>query len=60
MRTGSLGAKVLHPRAVEFEKEQDIVLHVRSSFSSEEGTRVKELSTMETSKPVTGVALKKY
>ncbi len=59
LELASLGANVLHPRAVEFAKEQDIVLHVRSSFSTEKGTRVKELSTMETTKPVTGVALKK-
>jgi len=35
-----LGAKVLHSRAVEFAKKYNIILHVRSSFSYDEGTLV--------------------
>lgn len=59
LELASLGAKVLHPRAVECAKQNEIVLHVRSSFSTDEGTRVKEANTMEIEKAVTGVALKK-
>ncbi|MBT5855905.1 aspartate kinase [bacterium] len=59
LELASLGAKVLHPRAVEVAKENGIELHVRSSFESSEGTRVKEASSMEVNKPVTGIALKK-
>lgn len=57
LELASLGAKVLHPRAVECAKEHDIVLHVRSSFELHDGTLVKEDSDMEISKPVTGVTL---
>ena len=59
LELASLGAKVLHPRAVECAKQNEIVLHVRSSFSTDEGTRVKESKSMEIEKAVTGVALKK-
>ena len=55
----SMGAKVLHPRAVECAQENNIVLHVRSSFSSDEGTRIKELEPMELNRVVTGIALKR-
>eukprot|EP01047_Picozoa_sp_COSAG01_P000146 COSAG01_NODE_2_length_63927_cov_1357.611941_31_plen_409_part_00 len=55
----SLGAKVLHPRAVETAKINNIELHVRSSFSNETGTIVKEASNMELNKPVTGIAVNK-
>ncbi|MEK9657516.1 MAG: aspartate kinase [bacterium] len=54
-----LGAKVLHPRAVECAKTNNIKLHVRSSFSDKEGTIVKEASSMELNKTVTGIAVNK-
>lgn len=57
LELASLGAGVLHPRAVECGKENNIVIHVRSSFDQSEGTRVKEVSTMESSRSVTGVAV---
>ena len=57
LEMASLGAKVLHPRAVECAKENKIILHVRSSFELTEGTRVKEVNQLEVSKPVTGVAI---
>lgn len=57
LELASLGAKVLHPRAVECAKENNITLHVRSSFDLVEGTRVKELKTMEGNKAVTGVTI---
>ncbi len=57
LELASLGAKVLHPRSVECAKENNIALHVRSSFVSHEGTYVKEDSLMEMNKPVTGATL---
>ena len=33
LELASMGAQVLHPRAVECAKENGIILHVRSSFS---------------------------
>lgn len=38
----SLGAKVLHPRAVEFAKRYGVKIHVRSSSLPEEGTWIHE------------------
>lgn len=58
LEMASLGATVLHPRAVECAKENNIILHVRSSFELTEGTRVKEANKLEINKPVTGVAIK--
>ncbi len=57
LELASLGAKVLHPRSVECAKENGIVIHVRSSFNQDEGTRVKEVTSMEVNRPVTGIAL---
>jgi aspartate kinase len=57
LELASLGAQVLHPRAVECAKENNIIIHVRSSYSNEDGTRVKELNKMEVNKPVTGVTV---
>ncbi len=59
LELASMGAQVLHPRAVECAKENGIILHVRSSFSSNEGTRIKELNSMELNRAVTGIALKR-
>ncbi len=59
LELASMGAQVLHPRAVECAKENNIILHVRSSFSAEDGTRIKELSPMELNRAVTGIALKR-
>lgn len=52
------GAKVLHLRAVEFAKKHNVVLHVRSSFNSNEGTWVMDEKKIDTrmEKPlITGV-----
>jgi len=57
LELASLGAKVLHPRSVECAKENRVQLHVRSSFSEETGTIVKEISDMEVNRPVTGATL---
>ncbi|MGA0241939.1 MAG: aspartate kinase, partial [Candidatus Marinamargulisbacteria bacterium] len=59
LELASMGAQVLHPRAVECAKENKIILHVRSSFLPDEGTRVKENDTMELNRSVTGIALKR-
>jgi len=40
MEMASLGAKVLQIRSVEFAKKYSVPVHVRSSFSEEEGTMV--------------------
>ncbi|MGO1173924.1 MAG: aspartate kinase [Actinomycetaceae bacterium] len=40
LELASHGAKILHLRAVEFARRYDVPLHVRSSFSSLEGTMV--------------------
>ncbi len=48
LNMASLGAKVLQIRSVGFAKKYDIPVHVRSSFSEEEGTMVvSEDSAME-------------
>lgn len=59
LELASMGAQVLHPRAVECAKENNIILHVRSSFLNDDGTRIKELSSMELNREVTGIALKR-
>ncbi|MFC4409852.1 aspartate kinase [Chungangia koreensis] len=51
-----LGAGVLHPRSVEFAKNYDVPLVVRSSMSAEEGTMIKEEVQMENNLIVRGVA----
>jgi len=40
LEMASLGAKVLQIRSVEFAKKYNVTVHVRSSFSEEEGTMV--------------------
>jgi len=48
LEMSSLGAKVLQIRSVEFAKKYNVSVHVRSSFSEEEGTMVvNEDSDME-------------
>jgi len=48
LEMSSLGAKVLQIRSVEFAKKYNVPVHVRSSFSDEEGTMVvNEDSDME-------------
>ncbi|MEC8677653.1 MAG: aspartate kinase, partial [Candidatus Margulisiibacteriota bacterium] len=59
LELASMGAQVLHPRAVECAKENGITLHVRSSFLKSDGTRIKERNAMELNRSVTGIALKR-
>ena len=48
LEMASLGAKVLQIRSVEFAKKDNVPVHVRSSFSDEEGTMVvNEEASME-------------
>jgi len=56
LELASLGAKVLHPRAVECGREHGVVIHVRSSFHSNPGTLVKEATDMEVGTVVRGIA----
>jgi aspartate kinase len=54
-----LGAAVLHPRAVEYAKNYNVSLVVRSSFTDNEGTNVKEEAVMEQGIVVRGIAYDK-
>ncbi|GMK37981.1 aspartokinase [Paenibacillus sp. CCS19] len=54
-----LGAAVLHPRAVEYAKHNNVKLVVRSSFTENEGTTVKEEAVMEQGVVVSGIAFDK-
>ena len=48
LEMASLGAKVLHTRAVEFAEKYGVPIHVRSTFSENPGTMViKEVNDME-------------
>ncbi len=58
LELASLGAKVLHNRSVELAKKYNVNLVVRSSLTREEGTIVKEESTVE-KMLVNGVAVDK-
>ncbi|MEH7125643.1 aspartate kinase [Bacillus sp. JJ1773] len=51
-----LGAGVLHPRAVEFAKNYQIPIEVRSSSESESGTIIEEEVNMEENLVVRGIA----
>jgi aspartate kinase len=51
-----LGAGVLHPRAVEFAKNYQIPLEVRSSSEKESGTMIEEEASMEENLVVRGIA----
>lgn len=66
LELASLGAKVLHPRAVEIARNYGIPLVVLSSWSDEPGTRVipppkhgRSLSNLEINKAVDGVKFDK-
>nr|WP_290222919.1 aspartate kinase [Trichocoleus desertorum] len=62
LELASLGAKVLHPRAVEIARNYGVPLVVRSSWTEEPGTRVvsptpqpRPLENLELARPVDGV-----
>ncbi|MCZ0754810.1 aspartate kinase [Anoxybacillus sp. J5B_2022] len=56
LELANLGAGVLHPRAVEFAKNYQVPLEVRSSVEQERGTIVKEDVSMEQHLIVRGIA----
>lgn len=56
LELANLGAGVLHPRAVEFAKNYQVPLEVRSSMVEECGTIVKEEVSMEQHLIVRGIA----
>ncbi|MGJ3249916.1 MAG: aspartate kinase [Elainellaceae cyanobacterium] len=62
LELASLGAKVLHPRAVEIARNYGVTLVVRSSWTDDPGTRVvspipqpRSLEGLEIAQPVDGV-----
>ncbi|MDQ0197065.1 aspartate kinase [Neobacillus ginsengisoli] len=56
LELANLGAGVLHPRAVEFAKNYNVRLEVRSSMEKIEGTVIEGEATMEQNLVVRGVA----
>jgi len=56
LELASLGAGVLQPRAVEVAAGHGVPIHVRSSFSYDKGTMIREVSSVERKISVTGVA----
>ncbi|MEK4012977.1 aspartate kinase [Peribacillus sp. FSL M8-0224] len=56
LELANLGAGVLHPRAVEYAKNYQIPLEVRSSMEKESGTIIEEEATMEENLIVRGIA----
>ena len=56
LELANLGAGVLHPRAVEFAKNNQVPLSVRASYSDEPGTIIQEVITVEKNLIVRGVA----
>lgn len=56
LELANLGAGVLHPRAVEFAKNYQIPLEVRSSMERENGTIIEEVVSVEENLIVRGVA----
>lgn len=59
LELANLGAGVLHPRAVEFAKNYNVRLEVRSSMEKVEGTVIEGEATMEQNLVVRGVAFEK-
>lgn len=56
LELASLGAQVLHPRSVEYAKQFNLFIRVRSTFNDGEGTVVKGVNELENQNPVRGVA----
>lgn len=56
LELASLGAVVLHPRAVELAKLYGVPLVVRSSFNHHSGTVIKEVEQLEQAAVVSGIA----
>ncbi|PKM83521.1 MAG: aspartate kinase [Firmicutes bacterium HGW-Firmicutes-13] len=56
LEMANMGAKVMHPRAVEFGKKYKVKIHVRSSFNEEAGTIIREVTSVEEKYIVSGIA----
>ncbi|WP_408006457.1 aspartate kinase [Pseudalkalibacillus sp. A8] len=56
LEMANLGAGVLHPRSVEFAKNYNVKLEVRSSMEKETGTMIEEEVSMEGNLTVRGIA----
>ncbi len=56
LELASLGAMILQPRAVEVASVYEVPIHVRSSFTRELGTMIREVNSVEREISVTGVA----
>jgi aspartate kinase len=56
LELASLGAKVLQVRSVEIAMKYEVPVHVRSTFSEEEGTRIIAREHMLESRSLTGLA----
>ncbi|MDR5695712.1 MAG: aspartate kinase [Armatimonadota bacterium] len=56
LEMASSGAVVLQTRAAEYAKQYNVPLHIRSTFSEAEGTRIGEVTAMEKVRVVTAVA----
>jgi len=59
LEMSSLGAKVIQSSAVQTAMMYDIPLHVRSTFSSKEGTKIFGSENIDYSKTITGVTYSK-
>jgi aspartate kinase len=57
LELASLGAQVLHPRSVEYAKQYELTIRVRSTFDQGAGTVVKGVNELENVTPVRGVAV---
>jgi aspartate kinase len=55
LELASLGAQVLHPRSVEYAKQFNLCIRVRSTFDEGLGTVVKGVNELENQFPVRGV-----
>ena len=59
LEMSSLGAKVMQSSAVQTAMMYDLPLHVRSTFSSAEGTKIFEYKNIDYSKTITGITYSK-
>ena len=59
LEMASLGAKVMQPNAVQASMIDSIPIHVRSTFSGKEGTKIISDSEINSEKVVTGIAYSK-
>ncbi len=60
LEMANLGAGVLHPRSVEFAKNYNVKLEVRSSMEKETGTMIEEDVSMEGNLTVRGIAFEDH